>query len=149
MNRNENSGFQPVAQKEMPTHCGSLLPATALGIVGAVAGAVIGHFAFLWIARQGFYAIMLPGVLIGMGCGALSKRRSIGLGIFCGLLSLAVGIFTEWRFAPFIKDKSFGFFLSHLHKLPHLTIILIAVGAVFGFWSGMGRKYGAWRQGRA
>jgi hypothetical protein len=36
------------------------------GLAGAVAGGAIGYFTFIWIARQGFYALMLPGALAGV-----------------------------------------------------------------------------------
>src|SRR5947209_5671658 len=32
-----------------------------LGLIGATAGGVFGHVLFWWIARQGFYALILPG----------------------------------------------------------------------------------------
>ena len=47
-----------------------------LGIVGAVAGGVAGYFVFFWIAQQGFYAIMLPGAAVGLGCGQCCPRAS-------------------------------------------------------------------------
>src|SRR5258706_9239406 len=99
-------------------------PATGvwLGVIGAVAGGAIGHFAFLWIARQGFYALALPGALAGLGCGWLGKSNSRPLAILCGLLGLALGIFSEWRFAPFMKDHSLGYFLAHLQDLRPLTL---------------------------
>jgi len=37
------------------------------GILGVGAGGVLGYFAFFWIARQGLYAPMLPGGLVGLG----------------------------------------------------------------------------------
>ena len=110
----------------------------ALGIAGALAGAVIGHFAFLWIARQGFYALALPGAVMGWGCGFLAKSRSLPLAVLCGALALAVGIFSEWRFAPFIKDGSFGYFVTHLQDLRPVTLLMLALGAGCGFWFARG-----------
>jgi len=37
------------------------------GILGAAAGGILGYFAFFWIAGQGFYALMVPGGLVGLG----------------------------------------------------------------------------------
>ncbi len=115
-----------------------------LGLGGAVVGAFLGYLLFVAIAGQGFYAIVLPGALAGVGCGALSGRKSTGLGTVCAILGLAAGIFAEWRFAPFIVDKSLFYFLRHIHELTRFTQVLILLGAVFAFWFGRGRKTGAW-----
>ena len=115
---------------------------TVLGLVGAVVGAFLGYLLFVAIAGQGFYAIVLPGALAGVGCGALSGRKSNTLGIICGILGLAAGIVTEWRFAPFIADKSLFYFLTHIHELTRFTQVLILLGAAFAFWFGRGRKGG-------
>jgi len=115
-----------------------------LGLVGGIVGAVLGYFLVFVIARQGFYAIALPGALLGLGCGALSGRKSAALGIICGVFGLAVGIYTQWRFAPFIKDESLSFYLAHLLDVNRVTQILILLGAILAFWFGMGREGGAW-----
>ncbi len=115
-----------------------------LGIGGAVVGGFVGYWLFFVIAKQGFYALALPGVLIGLGCGALSGRKSNCLGIVCGILGLAAGILTEWRSAPFIADKSLSYFLTHLGELTGVRQVLIFLGAVCAFYFGRGRKGGAW-----
>ena len=113
-----------------------------LGIVGGIVGGAIGYFAFSLIVGQGFYAIVLPGALLGLGCGYLSGIRSNALGVVCGLVALLLGFFTEWRFFPFIKDGSFSYFITHVHNLKSVTLIMIALGGFFGFWFGMGRAGG-------
>ena len=115
-----------------------------LGVVGGIVGAVLGYFLVFAIARQGFYAIALPGALLGLGCGALSGRKSAALGIMCGVFGLAVGVYTQWCFAPFIKDESLSFYLAHLLDVNRVTQILILVGAILAFWFGTGREGGAW-----
>ncbi len=115
-----------------------------LGLAGAAAGAVAGYYLCFWIARQGFYGIMLPGACVGWGCGALSGRRSLLLGGVCGVLGLAAGIYTEWQMFPFSADESLSYFLAHLHKLNGLTQGLILFGAVCAAWFGLGRQGGAW-----
>ena len=115
-----------------------------LGLVGAIVGAVLGYFLVFVIARQGFYAIALPGALLGLGCGALSGRKSVALGIICAVLGLAVGIYTQWRFAPFVKDQSLSFYVAHLLEVNRVTQILILIGMILAFWFGMGREGGAW-----
>ena len=99
----------------------------------ACIGGILGHLAFFWIARQGFYALILPGALLGFGAG-LFMSTSKAVPCVCGFLALALGLYTEWRFAPFVADKSFPFFLSHALQLKPITLIMIAVGALLGFW---------------
>ena len=111
-----------------------------LGIVGGLVGGALGYFAFIFLARQGFYAMMLPGTLLGLGCGILSGVRSNVLGILCGLLAVLLGIFTEWRFAPFIDDKSFAFFITHVNDLRSMTLIMISAGGLLAYWLGKGRE---------
>jgi hypothetical protein len=100
---------------------------------GALAGGVLGYFLFFWILRQGFYGIILPGCLLGFGAG-LFPNRSPGACVVCGVLALALGLFTEWRFAPFKQDSSGLFFISHFYELKPITLIMIAAGGFIGFY---------------
>jgi hypothetical protein len=104
-----------------------------LVLVGAAAGGLLGYVVFFALARRGLYGLALPGGLLGLGAG-IFKTRSKTLPVVCGLLALALGLFTEWRFAPFAADASLGYFVSHLHRLSALTLIMLAVGTLIGFW---------------
>ena len=108
-------------------------------LVGAIAGGLIGYFGFLWIARQGFYALVLPGGLVGLGA-SMAQNRSTALCVVCGVLALALGFLAEWQFAPFITDASLGYFLAHLHQLRPITLLMIAGGAFIGFWAPFSRR---------
>jgi len=112
------------------------------GLAGALAGGALGYFAFLWIARQGFYALMLPGGLAGLGAGLFVRDRSLLRGVLCGLFALGLGLFAEWRFAPFIRDPGLGYFLAHVGDLRPITLLMIAGGAVLGYWLALGRESG-------
>jgi hypothetical protein len=105
----------------------------ALALAGACVGGLIGYAAFFWIAEQGFYALVLPGGLLGLGAGIV-KNRSAAVAVVCGLLAVALGLAAEWRFAPFVADPSLGYFLAHIPQLRPVTLVLIAVGALIGFW---------------
>lgn len=111
-----------------------------IALAGALAGGILGYFLFLWIARHGFYALMLPGGLVGVGGAIFAKHRSIPRGVLCGIIALVTGLFCEWRFERFIEDDSFGYWVTHLHKLSPITLLMIAGGAVFGYWFSVGRE---------
>lgn len=113
------------------------------GLAGGIAGGVVGYCAFIWIARQGFYALMLPGGLAGLGAGLFVSDRSVPRGVLCGVFALGLGLFAEWRFAPFIKDPSLGYFLAHAAQLQPITLLMIAGGGFLGYWLALGRERGA------
>ena len=100
----------------------------ALGLLGAALGGCVGYFAFFWAARQGFYALILPPALLGLTAGWFARCRSTPLAIVCAIAGLALGLYTEWRFAPFIADKSLQFFLTHVHQLKPFTLLMLALG---------------------
>jgi hypothetical protein len=109
------------------------------GILGAIAGGTLGHFAFEWLTTQGFYSLVLPGALLGLGFGLASRFRSNTCGIFCAIAAVLLGFFSEWNSFPFLKDESFFYFLKHLNQLKPLTMIMIGLGALLSFWFGRGR----------
>jgi hypothetical protein len=102
-------------------------------LAGAVIGGAIGYFAFFWIARQGFYGIILPGGLLGLGAGIV-KNHSRWVAVVCGALAAMLGLITEWQFRPFIKDETLTYFLAHLYELQPITLLLIALGGLIGFY---------------
>lgn len=110
----------------------------ALAIMGALAGAVVGYFVCSWLAGQGFYALMVAGLLVGFGA-ELGKSRSMAVPVASGVIGLAAGILTEWMQSPFIADASLGYFLANLHQLKWLTLIFIVLGAAAAFWFPLSR----------
>ena len=104
-----------------------------LALVAALVGGTLGYFAFFWIAKQGFYALALPGGLLGLAAGVV-KNRSVGVAVVCGLMATALGLFTEYRFEPFIKDDSLSYFLAHVFDLRPVTLLMIIAGGTVGFW---------------
>ena len=105
----------------------------ALVLGGAVLGGLVGHFAFGWLVNQGFYGLVLPGGLVGLGAG-LSSCRSRWPSVVCGVMALVLGLVTEWRFFPFNADDSFSYFVGHLHQLKPITLLMLAAGTAIGFW---------------
>ena len=105
----------------------------ALVFGGAVLGGVVGHFAFGWLVGQGFYGLVLPGGLLGFGAGATTCRQRWP-SVVCVVLALIAGLVTEWRSFPFLADESFGYFVSHVHQLKPLTLLMLGAGTAIGFW---------------
>jgi len=105
----------------------------ALAVVYGALGAVAGYFVFSWLASQGYYGLVVPGVAVGLGAG-FGRSRKLWVGAICGIIALAAGIFSEWKVFPFIADGSFGYFVTHLQNLTPLTMISIPAGALLAFW---------------
>jgi hypothetical protein len=113
----------------------------AFGLAGAAVGGFLGYLAFFWIARQGFYALIVPPGLLGLVAGLCARRRSIPLAGLCAAAGLALGLFTEWRFEPFIADRSLFYFLGHLQSLKPITLLMLALGAFLSYRLALGRDF--------
>lgn len=118
------------------------LPRISLALLAAAAGGAVGYYAFFWIAQQGFYAIMLPPALVGLAAGYVMTSRSQPLAIVCCIAGLALGLFTEWKFAPFRLDNSWSYFLTHVHQLKPVTLLMLVIGAVASYRFALGRDRG-------
>ena len=105
----------------------------ALTLLCACLGAYVGYLGFVYLAEQGFYALVLPGGLLGLAAG-IPRSRSIVVPILCGVIAIVAGLLSEHRFAPFIADPSLSYFVAHATNLQPFTLILIALGGVIGFW---------------
>ena len=88
---------------------------------------------FFWLASRGYYGLAIPGGLLGLGAGVFRCRSRL-TPLACALLALAVGVFTEWRYAPFIVNDSLGYFISHFGDLQPMSVVMIAIGVFAGFW---------------
>jgi len=112
------------------------LVSNLLGVLGGIIGGIIGYFAFVWLVNQGFYGLMLPGALIGFGCGVLARDRSLARGAACAFAALGLELFAEWKEFPFAKDDSFGFMLAHFHEKAPIKIVMLLAGVLLAFWLG-------------
>jgi len=111
----------------------------AVGLVGAVVGGAVGFFVRSWLLPIGLDALILPGALVGLGCGLISRRRSWLLAALCGVGGLALGILSEWHCCPFVADDRLVFFLQNLGDVRLPAKIMIVLGALLAFWLGLGR----------
>lgn len=126
-------------------HTSSLPVSLLKGVLGAIVGGTIGYYLFVWGVRQGFYALALPGALVGIGCGYLSGIRSVPLGVLCALSAVGLGLFCQWH--EFTGDGiSLTEFLSEVANLRSMTKLMLVMGGLFGFWFGLGRESGVFRR---
>jgi hypothetical protein len=117
----------------------SRIASNLLGLVGAAIGATVGYYTFRLIydlSSHRLYGMMIPGAMLGLGCGALSRHPSTARGVLCAVAALALGVFVEWRFFPFIDDPGFRFFVSNLSELNTITIVMIVAGGFLAFLLG-------------
>jgi hypothetical protein len=112
------------------------LISTVLGVIGGIAGGIFGFVLFFWIASQRLYALVLPGAAIGLGCGLLARHRSVFRGFACAIAALGLGLYTEWRFEPFVIDSRFRYLLIHFYELKPITLIMIGLGAALAYYLG-------------
>ena len=112
----------------------SVVVSNLLGTVGAIAGGILGFLVCQWIAEQGFYGMMIPGALMGFGCGLLARHKSEIRGILCGLAAFALGLFSEAWIFPFSKDHGFGYFFEHLGDLRPISWVMFIVGAGIAYY---------------
>jgi hypothetical protein len=123
------------------------LISNVLGVVGAVIGGVLGFYIFRWLFGQGFYGLMIPGALLGLGCSLLAQHPSTARGLICGAAALCLGLYTEWHFRPFAADDTFTYFVHHLNQLTPVTYLMIGVGTIIAAWIGGDAGFGMRRDG--
>lgn len=109
-----------------------------LGFVGAAVGGAAGFWLTGWAARQGFYAMALPGGLLGLGFALAGRVRSQAAALVCAVLAVPLGLYTEWAHFPFVADRSLGFFTENLDQLRGMTWVMIALGALGAYWFAIG-----------
>jgi hypothetical protein len=79
---------------------------------------------------------MIPGALLGLGCGALSQHRSQLRGIVCGVAALALGFYSEWHYKWFVADDSYWYLVTHFTEKAPITQVMLVLGALFAYWFG-------------
>jgi hypothetical protein len=111
------------------------------GIIGAVVGGYVGYLIFRWLLAKGFYALVLPGAVLGLTAGFAARGRSQPLAIMCAIGALCLAIYAEWVRAPFAKDDSLLYFVTHLHQLDGAVVkyVMIGLGMACAYWFGQGR----------
>ncbi|MFT4637441.1 MAG: hypothetical protein ACI8T1_000750 [Verrucomicrobiales bacterium] len=98
-------------------------------LAGGILGGFLGYHAFFWAYKQGFYAMILPGALIGFGA-SFAYCRHLAIPIVCALGALGLGLFTQGQ----ITNGSWSYFISNLAKLKTMTWVMISLGSALAFW---------------
>ncbi|WP_165230049.1 hypothetical protein [Aquisphaera insulae] len=107
-----------------------------LGLVGAILGGTVGYYTFRWIVGQGFYALILPGALLGLGCGMLSRHPSTTRGVLCGIAALVLGVLAECSSFRLDGHDDVYYTVTHIFREPPITLIMLGLGGFFAFWLG-------------
>ena len=105
-----------------------------LGLVGAIAGGVLGFYTFRWLLGQGFYGLIIPGAFLGLGCSVLARHPSLVRGVFCGAAAFVLSEFTDWYFT--VTNDSFVDFIRSGKTLYPVTMLMSGVATVVAFWLG-------------
>lgn len=116
---------------------GNVWAAIVRGILGGLVGGVLGYFAFEWLLKHGLYALVLPGSLVGMGCGLASRRKVWALGALSALGAVVVGVLTDWNSLAAPNPTLLGHVGALAHR--HLQAGLILLAAAISFYFGLGR----------
>jgi hypothetical protein len=113
-------------------------PNLLLGLIGGVIGGVAGYYALFWILKYHYYALVLPPGLLGLGVGLCARGRSILLAIVSALAGLSLALFIEWKLRHFNVDSSLWYFLTHIHEVNPVELIMLIVGPIIAFRLGLG-----------
>src|SRR4051794_4161849 len=104
------------------------LMSTMLGVIGGIVGGIFGFVLFGWLIRQGFYAMVIPGASLGLGCSVLARHPSTPRGVVCAFAALILGLYTEWSFYSLPANDHFAYLVTHFYQLRTITLIMIALG---------------------
>jgi hypothetical protein len=100
--------------------------------LGALGG-LLGYLGFVLLLERGFYALVLPGGLFGLSAGIV-KTRGVFVACLSTIMAIVAGLIAEHRFAPFTADASLLYFLLHAASLRPVTLAIVGLGGLIGFW---------------
>lgn len=107
-----------------------------LGVVGAAVGGTLGYYVFTWCLSYSLYGMMIPGALLGLGCGLLSRHDSTARGVVCAVAAAVLSLVIEWKYFPFIADGSLSYLVTHVHQINPIHLLMMALGSAFAYWLG-------------
>lgn len=118
-----------------------------LSLAGAAVGAVVGYFLFRWALGQGYYAMVLPGACLGLGAHLAAPTRSTPRGVVLGIAALLFGVFVDCRTNINPPFDDLRYYFTHLAEYNQLSLLMIVVGGIVGFWWGRDKSPWAGRMG--
>ncbi len=121
------------------------------GLVAGVAGGIGGYLLVAYLIRSNnIWVPILPGAFAGLACGQLSSVYSRRRGVVMAVIVSILIVYAQWKLfnPPFEFDGSLGDYVLHLYQLPPLTLLVMAVNVVIGYWWGRERGIGFGRGGR-
>ena len=113
-----------------------------LGIFGALLGAVVSFFLFQFLIRRGLYFLVLPGALVGLGCGFAARSRSFALAIIAVAVAVPTAIFCEWKTDLYLCDDGetlMGIveYISRMVELRGWKLpVFVGLNGLIAFWFG-------------
>ncbi len=121
------------------------------GLLAGVVGGIVGYLLVAYlIASQGLWVPILPGAFAGLACGQASPIYSRRRGVLMALFVLGLIVYAQWKlFNPaFAFDGTLRDYALHLHQLPRLTLIVMAVNVALSYWWGREQGIGFGRTSR-
>jgi hypothetical protein len=111
------------------------------GIGGAIVGGIVGYLIFRVLLSFGFYGLVVPGAMLGLGAGLAARGSSQVLGVLCAIAAFVLTVYAEWGHASFQNDPSLLYFITHLHQLDGgpVKYIMLGLGTACAYWFGQGR----------
>jgi len=107
--------------------------------VGAVLGGGLGTLAYWLMLRWDHHILAAVGAGVALGVSAMARTRQLAWGVATSVFAVLLCVAVEFLFRPFAADRSFGFFVAHVHELPRNSLVSLAVVAALGFYFGRGR----------
>ena len=113
-----------------------------LGVFGALLGAVVSFFVFQFLVRRGLYFLVLPGALVGLGCGFAARSRLLVLGIIAVAVAIPTAIVCEWRTDGYRCDdgETLMGVLEYTSRMVELRgwklPVFVGLNGLIAFWCG-------------
>lgn len=113
------------------------IPLNLVSLMGALMGGTLGYLGFFWLLGQGFFGLVLPGGLLGLGAGVV-RNRGGWVPWVCGLMALVLGFVADYR--SLANPPELSEFLSRLLQRQPVTLLMLAVGTAIGFYVPWSRR---------
>ena len=113
-----------------------------LGVFGALLGAVVSFFLFQFLTRRGLSFLVLPGALVGLGCGFAARSRSFALAIIAVAIAIPTAIACEWKTDRYLCDDGetlMGMveYTSRMVELRGWKLpVFVGLNGLIAFWFG-------------